>query len=83
MLVCNLGSGRGFSNREVLAAGERVVGRSIPHDVGPRRPGDPPVLVASIERAAEVLDWRPRRPTLEEMIGSAWAWNRARRMRGA
>ena len=80
MLVCNLGSGRGFSNREVLAAAERVVGRSIPHAVGPRRPGDPPVLVASIDRAAEVLHWRPLRSTLEEMIGSAWAWNGARRL---
>ena len=42
--------------------------------VGPRRPGDPPVLVARAERAAEILDWRPTRPSLEEMVGSAWAW---------
>lgn len=75
-LVCNLGSGGGFSVREVLAAAEAVVGRPVPHSVGPRRAGDPPVLVATIERAAEVLGWRPRRSTLEEMIGSAWAWRR-------
>lgn len=73
-LVCNLGSGRGFSVREVLAAVERVVGRPVPLTVGPRRAGDPPVLVAAIERAAEVLGWRPARSTLDEMIGSAWAW---------
>jgi UDP-glucose 4-epimerase len=76
-LVCNLGSGGGFSVREVLAAAEAVVGRSVPHTVGPRRAGDPPVLVAAIDRAAEVLGWLPLRSTLEEMIGSAWDWRRA------
>ncbi len=76
-LVCNLGSGGGFSVREVLAAAEAVVGRPVPHTVGPRREGDPPVLVAAIDRAAAVLGWRPRRSTLEEMIGSAWAWRSA------
>jgi len=73
-LVCNLGNGGGFSVREVLAAAEAVVGRPIPSTVGPRRPGDPPVLVARADRAAEVLDWRPARPSLEEIVGSAWAW---------
>jgi UDP-glucose 4-epimerase len=75
--VCNLGSGSGFSIREVLSAAERVIGRPPPHTVGPRRPGDPPVLVASSERAGEVLGWRPKRGTLEEMIGSAWRWREA------
>jgi UDP-glucose 4-epimerase len=77
-LVCNLGSGTGASVREVLAAAERVVGRPIPLKIGPRREGDPPILVASIARASEVLGWRPRRSSLDEMIGSAWAWRRAR-----
>jgi UDP-glucose-4-epimerase GalE len=72
--VFNLGSGRGFSVREVLAAAESVVGRPIAHSVGPRRAGDPPVLVASAERAQSVLGWRARRGSLEEMVGSAWAW---------
>ncbi len=76
-LVCNLGSGGGFSVREVLAATERVVGRPVPHTIGPRRAGDPPVLVAAIDRAAEVLGWRPASSTLDEMIGSAWAWRQA------
>ncbi len=77
-LVCNLGAGRGFSNREVLAAAEQVVGRPIPHTIGPRRAGDPPILVAAIDRAREVLGWEPRRSTLEAMIGSAWALRRER-----
>ena len=73
-LVCNLGSGSGFSVQEVLAAAEAVVGRPIPHLIGERRVGDPPVLVAAAGRAHEVLGWEAQRPTLEEMIGSAWAW---------
>jgi len=73
--VCNLGSGSGFSVLEVLRAAESVVGRPVPHTIGPRREGDPPVLVASNQRAAEVLGWRPRRGSLEEMIGSAWSWH--------
>jgi UDP-glucose-4-epimerase GalE len=72
----NLGSGRGFSVREVLAAAEAVVGAPVPHRVGPRRVGDPPVLVASSERAQAVLGWRPRRGSLEDIIGSAFAWAR-------
>ena len=76
-LACNLGAGQGSSNREVLAAAERVVGRSIPHTIGPRRAGDPPILVAAIDRARDVLGWTPRRSALEEMIGSAWAWRQA------
>ena len=76
-LVCNLGAGYGFSVRAVLVAAERVVGRSIPHAIGPRRAGDPPILVAAIERARNILGWQPRRSTLDEMIGSAWAWRRA------
>jgi UDP-glucose 4-epimerase len=76
-LVCNLGTSHGFSVREVLTAAEAVVGRPIPHAVGPRRAGDPPVLVASNARARASLGWTPRRSTLEEMIGSAWAWRRS------
>ncbi|HYL40497.1 MAG TPA: NAD-dependent epimerase/dehydratase family protein, partial [Candidatus Binatus sp.] len=75
-LACNLGGGRGFSVREVLAAADEVVGRPIPRSMGPRRPGDPPILVAAIDRARDVLGWAPRRTTLDAMIGSAWAWRR-------
>ncbi len=76
-VICNLGNGGGFSNLEVLAAAERVVGHAIPHEIGPRRTGDPPVLVASAARAGEILGWRPHRPSLDEIVGSAWAWRQA------
>ena len=73
----NLGSGDGFSNRQLLAAAERITGRPVPHSIGPRRPGDPAVLVASNQRAREVLGWTPRWSSLDEMIGSAWRWRQA------
>lgn len=73
----NLGSGTGFSVREVLGATERVVGRPVPATFGPRRAGDPPILVASNRLAAERLGWTPSRGTLDEMIGSAWRWTQA------
>jgi UDP-glucose 4-epimerase len=72
-LLLNLGSGEGFSVRQVIAAAEQVLGRTVPLVEAPRREGDPPVLVASIERAKAVLNWAPARSSLEEMIGSAWA----------
>jgi UDP-glucose-4-epimerase GalE len=76
-LVCNLGIGEGFSVRQVVDAAADVVGQTIPVTTGPRRTGDPPVLVAAPDRAREVLGWTAARPRLEEMIGSAWAWRRA------
>jgi UDP-glucose 4-epimerase len=76
-LVLNLGNGGGFSVREVLSAAESITGRAVPHNIGPRRAGDPPVLVARASRAAELLGWRPANPSLEAMIGSAWRWRRA------
>ena len=75
-VVLNLGIGSGFSVREVVDAAAAVVGRRIPEANGPRRPGDPPVLVAAADRAGDVLGWSATRPTLEEMIGSAWEWRR-------
>jgi UDP-glucose 4-epimerase len=73
-LICNLGAGRGSSVHEVVAEVERVLGRPVPRSTGERREGDPPILVAAIDRAREVLRWAPARSTLEEMISSAWAW---------
>jgi UDP-glucose 4-epimerase len=61
----------------VLRACERVVGRGLPVQERPRRAGDPPLLVASAERAARELGWRPRWTSLEEIVASAWAWHRA------
>ena len=74
LLACNLGSGVGYSVRDVLAEAARVIGRPIPQVAGERRAGDPPTLVADIARARDVLRWSPARSSLEEMIGSAWAW---------
>jgi UDP-glucose-4-epimerase GalE len=76
LLVCNLGNGDGFSVRQVLAAAESVVGKAVPQVVGDRRAGDPAILVASSARAEDVLGWSARRPSLEEMIDSAWRWRR-------
>ena len=70
--IANLGSGSGFSVKQVLDAAHRVVGHEIPHSYGPRRAGDPPALIASYERANELLGWEPQRGTLVEMISSAW-----------
>jgi UDP-glucose 4-epimerase len=75
-LVCNLGTGTGFSIRQVLAAAEAAVGHPIAVRSGPRRAGDPPVLVAASARARDLLGWSPQRGSLEEIIGSAWAWRR-------
>ncbi len=71
-LVINLGSGRGYSNREVITSAEAVLGRPVPVIETTRRPGDPAVLVASIDRAREVLGWTPQRD-LTRMISDAYA----------
>ena len=70
----NLGARSGASVREVLDAVKRVTGREVPVTVAGRRPGDPAVLIADATRARELLGWTPRRSTLDQMIGSAWAW---------
>jgi UDP-glucose 4-epimerase len=70
----NLGNGRGFSVHEVIDAARKITGRPIVAVDKPRRPGDPPILVAHAERAAKVLGWQPKRPGLEDIIGSAWSW---------
>ena len=77
-LVCNLGSGTGFTVREVIAAVERVTGRTVPVEEADRRPGDPAELVASHDRAHQQLGWRPRRTDLDEIVASAWAWHQQR-----
>jgi UDP-glucose 4-epimerase len=76
--VFNLGNNQGFSVREVVECARRITGHPIPLREFPRRPGDPPRLVASHARARAELGWQPRRG-LEEMIASAWEWRRAHR----
>ena len=71
----NLGcGGKGYSNREVVDCARRVTGKPIEVAMGPRRPGDPPVLVASSEKAMRDLGWRPKHDQLEAIIESAWKW---------
>lgn len=73
--VFNLGTGRGFSVREVVEAVARVTGEPVPAEDGPRRPGDCAALVSGSVKAAEVLGWTPEHSTLDEMISTAWAWH--------
>ncbi len=79
-LTLNLGTGRGWSVREVVAAVERTTGRLVPLRVAARRPGDPPVLVADPTRALRVLGLAPRQPSLDDMVGTAWRWLARRRL---
>ena len=72
--VLNVGYGRGYSVREVLAAVERAAGRPIPAEPAPRRPGDPPSLIARAGRIREVLGWEPRLDDLDTIVRHALAW---------
>ena len=76
-VVLNLGTGQGSSVRQVVEAARRNTGHPIPAKDQPRRAGDPPALVAAAQRAAALLGWRPRRSSLDEIIGTAWRWHRA------
>jgi UDP-glucose-4-epimerase GalE len=73
--VINLGSGQGYSVRQLLTMIERLSGGSIPTRVAPRRPGDPAVLVAGNGKAGKLLHWKPQR-SLAQMLESAWHWHR-------
>lgn len=74
--VYNLGSGTGVTVLEVLRACEEVVGRPIPHEVVPRRPGDPAVLIAGPERIVRELGWTPRYGDIRAIVETAWRWQR-------
>ncbi len=73
----NLGTGHGYSVKQVVEAAGNVTGRPIPVSVSPRRPGDPPCLVADAGKARTVLGWKPERSQLDQIIQSAWIWHRA------
>ena len=72
----NLGNGDGYSVREVIQACERATGKAIPAIEKPRRPGDPPRLVASADKAVRELGWKPKFPKLDDIIVTAWAWHK-------
>lgn len=71
----NLGSSTGFSNLQILEAARKVTGKEIPAELADRRPGDPDTLIASSEKAREVLGWKPEFDDIEKIIASAWAWH--------
>jgi UDP-glucose 4-epimerase len=75
----NLGTGEGYTVREVVEKARQVTQRSIPTVIGPRRPGDPAVLLAANQKAVRVLGWTPPFRGLEEMVASAWQWQLQRR----
>jgi UDP-glucose 4-epimerase len=72
----NLGNGDGYSVREVIQACERITGTKIPAAEKPRRPGDPPKLVASAAKAIKDLGWKPSYAKLEDIVATAWAWHK-------
>ena len=74
--IYNLGTGTGYTVKEVVEAARRVTGKEIPAHEEPRRAGDPPQLVAAAERAREELGWTPEHG-LDDMIADAWAWHQA------
>jgi UDP-glucose 4-epimerase len=76
--IFNLGTGTGFSVREVIAAVQTVTGVEIPAIERPRRPGDPPRLVAAAERVRSELGWKPQKDQIATMIADAWAFHQAR-----
>ena len=73
----NLGTGKGYSVREVVAVAREVTGVDIVAEVAPRRPGDPDELVAKVGRARDELGWVPTRSDLVTIIKTAWAWHNA------
>ena len=70
----NVGTGYGYSVKEVLDAVESVTGKKVPHIIGPRREGDPPALVADSTRLRSDLGWQPRHSDLKTIVETAWAW---------
>ena len=73
----NLGTGAGYSVKQVVETARKVTGRTIPAAVSPRRPGDPARLVAGADKAKKVLGWKPRFTDLESIVESAWRWHRS------
>jgi len=75
-LIYNVGSGTGYSVRQVIETARRVTRHALPAEEVPRRPGDPPRLVANSDKARRELGWTPQHPELEDVIASAWEWHR-------
>ncbi|MBO4400219.1 MAG: UDP-glucose 4-epimerase GalE [Selenomonadaceae bacterium] len=74
--IFNLGSGRGFSVKEIINAAEKVTGRKIKTEIGTRRVGDPAQLIASADKATKILSWTPKFSSVEKIIADAWNWHK-------
>ncbi|MCS7030694.1 MAG: GDP-mannose 4,6-dehydratase, partial [Gloeomargarita sp. SKYG116] len=74
-LIVNLGTGQGYSVRQVIETVEQVTGQKLAVQTGPRRPGDPPILVADVTRARKMLGWQPQYSDLPTIIETAWRWH--------
>ncbi len=72
-LALNLGTGHGYSVKQIVTSVEEVTGRPVPHRLGPRRAGDPPTLVADCHRAQQLLNWQVQR-SLTDIVSTAWRW---------
>jgi len=74
--IFNLGNGKGYSVKEVIDVARRITKHAIPAEVKDRRSGDPAVLIASSEKAENVLGWKPQFNSLEKIITDAWNWHK-------
>jgi len=74
-IAMNLGTGNGHSVKDVISVAQEVTGRPVPHNIVPRREGDPAMLVADASLAARVLDWHPQHSNLDSIIRTAWKWH--------
>lgn len=77
-MVYNLGNGKGYSIKEVIDVCRKVTGHAIPVKLGPRRAGDPAILVASSEKIVRELGWLPQHPELDTIVETAWKWHKGR-----
>ncbi|RDW22143.1 UDP-glucose 4-epimerase GalE [Oceanobacillus arenosus] len=73
--IFNLGSNQGFSVKEMIETARTVTGKEIPAVIGERRAGDPSILIASSDKAMQVLGWNPRRTLIEQIMADAWNWH--------
>ncbi len=73
--IFNLGSSQGFSVKEIVEMAREVTGKEIRAEIGPRRAGDPSILIASSEKAKKILGWKPSRTNIEQIIKDAWNWH--------
>jgi len=73
-VICNLGTGSGFSVKEMIQAAEKVTGKKVPVIYGDRRDGDPAILVANASKAYAEIGWRAKYTSIEDIIATAWKW---------